>query len=60
MLIYRHGIRQEHIEVIDIADNEKLLEKYALKIPVVKAAGNGAELAWPFSQEELDRWCKAL
>jgi len=36
------------IEVVDIADDDKLLERYALSIPVLTRAGSGVELRWPF------------
>ncbi len=39
------GMEAEHI---DIAQNDALLEKYGVTIPVVKREDTGAELGWPF------------
>ena len=40
-------------EYIDIAEDEALLEKYGMRIPVVRRADSGAELDWPFDGAEL-------
>lgn len=39
------GVEAEHI---DIAEDDALLEKYGVRIPVVKREDTGAELGWPF------------
>ncbi|MBB5187391.1 hypothetical protein HNQ57_001660 [Zhongshania antarctica] len=36
------------IEVVDIADDDNLLERYALSIPVLTHTGSDLELRWPF------------
>lgn len=33
---------------IDIADDDGLLEKYGVRIPVLRRMDNGAGLGWPF------------
>ena len=33
---------------IDIADDGGLLERYCVRIPVLRRTDNGAELGWPF------------
>ncbi|MDP1995755.1 MAG: glutaredoxin family protein [Gallionella sp.] len=33
---------------IDIADDDNLLEKYGVRIPVLRRMDNGTELGWPF------------
>ena len=38
---------------VEIADNELLLERYGVRIPVVQRQDSGAELGWPFTQEQL-------
>jgi glutaredoxin len=35
-------------EYTDIAEDEALLEKYGMRIPVVRRVDNGTELGWPF------------
>jgi len=39
------GVQAEHI---DIAEDDALLKKYGVRIPVVKREDTGAELDWPF------------
>lgn len=41
------GVEAEHI---DIAEDDALLEKYGVRIPVVKREDTGAELGWPFDE----------
>ncbi|KXS33577.1 MAG: putative Long-chain fatty acid transport protein [Candidatus Gallionella acididurans] len=41
-------------EYIDIAEDEALLEKYGMRIPVVRRADSGAELDWPFDEAALN------
>jgi len=38
---------------IEISDSEQLIEKYGIRIPVVKVVSSGAELGWPFNQIAL-------
>lgn len=40
---------------IDISESDDLFERYGLTIPVLANAA-GAELLWPFSEEELERF----
>jgi glutaredoxin len=47
------GVEAEHI---DIAENDALLEKYGVRIPVVKREDTGAELGWPFDEAAVRRF----
>ena len=38
--------------VVDIADSERLMEQYGLRIPVLRSPG-GRELGWPFTLPDL-------
>ena len=38
---------------IEISDSEQLIEKYGIRIPVVKVVSSGEELGWPFNQIAL-------
>ena len=42
------------LELIDIADDEKLVEQYGIRIPVLLYSSK--ELGWPFELEELRMW----
>ncbi len=44
-VLYELGIAAEHV---DIAEDDELLEKYGVRIPVLRRADSGAELGWPF------------
>ncbi len=52
MLLYlqAQGIDLQ-IESIEIADDDDLMERYGIRIPVVRGTDN--EIGWPFSIEEL-------
>jgi hypothetical protein len=41
---------------IDIAEDDALLEKYGVRIPVVKREDTGAELGWPFDEAAVIRF----
>lgn len=41
------------LEYVDISDNEALIDRYGLRIPVVLRADTGAELGWPFDTRGL-------
>jgi len=45
--------REFVLESVDIATNEKLVELYGIRIPVVMNKANKQELGWPFQFEEL-------
>ncbi|MDP2760638.1 MAG: glutaredoxin family protein [Sideroxyarcus sp.] len=47
------GVTAEHF---DIAEDEYLLERYGIRIPVVRRLDNGAELGWPFEETALRRF----
>lgn len=41
------------VDVVDIAQSEKLVEQYGTRIPVLRRNDTGAELDWPFTQDQL-------
>lgn len=50
-----HQINQKQAKVdikeVEIAESDELMQRYGIRIPVI--AIQGAELGWPFSQDEL-------
>ncbi|MBI2380006.1 MAG: glutaredoxin family protein [Gammaproteobacteria bacterium] len=44
------------VERMDIADDEALLERYGLRIPVLARLSDGAELDWPFDAERVNQF----
>lgn len=38
---------------VDIADDERLLECYGIRIPVLRRTDTGAEIGWPFGPQEV-------
>jgi len=49
------GLNPDRFEVdlVDIAFDDRLLEQYALRIPVLRDSQSGSELEWPFDAETL-------
>ncbi len=47
------------LEQAEIADSDNLMERYGIRIPVVKVVGGEAELGWPFDLEQFDSWFAA-
>lgn len=41
------------IECIDIADSDALVERYGVRIPVLRRVADDAELGWPFEDTAL-------
>lgn len=44
-ILRKTGIEAEYI---DIAEDDDLLEKYGMRIPVLRSKDTGAEIGWPF------------
>jgi glutaredoxin-related protein len=44
-LLHEIGVAADHI---DIAEDDALLERYGMRIPVLQRLDTGAELGWPF------------
>ena len=43
-------------EKIDIANDDQLIERYGVRIPVLKRLSDDAELVWPFDDFTLREW----
>jgi glutaredoxin len=41
------------IEEVDIADDDRLLQRYGVHIPVIARQDNGRELGWPFGLTDV-------
>ena len=41
---------------VDIANDEALIERYGIRIPVIVSQRSGAELNWPFDSAALMKW----
>ena len=41
------------LEEVDISDSDALLSRYGTRIPVLARQMDGAELGWPFDQQQL-------
>ncbi len=50
MPFVEHGLL---VELVDIAEDEILFERYGLLIPVLRRNDTGAELGWPFDAEQV-------
>lgn len=41
------------IEEVDISLSDELVEKYGIRIPVIRFADSDAELGWPFTEDQF-------
>lgn len=59
-VLVSEGISPDQHEVCqrDIADDADLLERYALRIPVLVCEATGEELGWPFDAGQLQAWLR--
>ncbi len=46
------------LEIIDIAEDEKLLDVFGLRIPVLRRQDTQAELNWPFKAADINKFLK--
>lgn len=44
------------VKVIDIAEDEALLDKFSLRIPVLQRQDTKAELNWPFASADIHKF----
>ncbi|MFC3853094.1 glutaredoxin family protein [Salinispirillum marinum] len=44
------------VELIDIAEDSKLLEQYGTRIPVLLDESTQTSLDWPFSADDIAHW----
>ena len=56
LLVSMPGLAGVQLEVIDVADDDSLLERYGEKIPVLRMGES--ELPAPFGSEELARFLR--
>ncbi len=54
-ILHELGAVAKHI---DIVEDDDLLEKYGVRIPVLRRADNGAELGWPFDAAAVTSFLK--
>lgn len=47
------------LALVDIAEDDLLMARYGVRIPVV-ASPCGAEIGWPFNEENLASWILGL
>jgi hypothetical protein len=43
-------------KIIDISEDERLLDTYSLRIPVLQRQDTKAELNWPFSAVDINKF----
>jgi hypothetical protein len=52
------GQYELHLEEMDIANDEGLMEKYGVKIPVLQLQFSQNELFWPFDTAGIDNFLR--
>lgn len=48
-----------HVEEVDIAESDELIERYGLRIPVLIHLATQTELGWPFTREQVIAFLRA-
>ncbi|RZA07837.1 MAG: glutaredoxin family protein [Moraxellaceae bacterium] len=48
------------LKEIDIADDDQMIERYGVRIPVLGAPDTDTELDWPFTSEQVDTFLTKL
>jgi hypothetical protein len=51
---------QCEIYLVDIAEDDQLLDKYAVRIPVLVDVQSGKALDWPFDKQQLQQFLIGL
>ncbi len=51
---------QAEVDLVDIVYDAELMERYAVRIPVLVARDSGQELGWPFDAPQLRQFLEAL
>ncbi|MBA4501926.1 glutaredoxin family protein [Marinobacterium sp. 3-1745] len=51
---------QAEVDLVDIVYDPKLMEEYAVRIPVLVERGGERELGWPFDAEQLRQFLQSL
>ena len=55
MLAELEARNEVRVQAMDIATDEQLVERYGIRIPVVRDTQRGQEIGWPFAMEDLLR-----
>lgn len=48
------------VDLVDIAFDDELVERYGSRIPVLRHPESGEELNWPFDAQTLDKFLAKL
>lgn len=56
VLVQVHQHQPLEVYLQDIAEDEKLVEQYGSRIPVLLDEDSGLELGWPFDAQSLLNW----
>lgn len=51
---------EAEVDLVDIVFDSELLERYAVRIPVLVERGSGRELDWPFDAQRLRQFLGEL
>ncbi len=51
---------QAEIDLVDIVFDPELMQRYAVRIPVLVDRSTGQELGWPFNAQQLRQFLQAL
>lgn len=47
------------LKEVEIADDDLLVERYGVRIPVIQLQGESEDLGWPFTESDLQQYLSA-
>ena len=61
ILFHAHrGSKRFKLEMKDIAGSDALMERYGIRIPVIRDPRTGSEIGWPFVEQQLSEFLDSL
>lgn len=52
--------RELKLDIVDIANDDALLERYGIRIPVIKLEGRNSDLGWPFDADSVADYLQTI
>lgn len=60
LLVQQVDPQRFEVDLVDIAFEDRLVEQYGTRIPVLRHSQSGAELNWPFDAEQLRQFLQSV
>lgn len=47
------------LQLVEISDDDELMERYGLRIPVIRRDDSNADLGWPFDEAQVKQYLQS-